>query len=335
MMWRAIVSVAGAVMIARCAAAAASVHEIHYVMGTYYSIAIEHADGAAARAAARRCFVDARHLEGLFSRYDPASELSRLNASTHDTVEVSEEMAALLRQTLRLREDTGGTFDVAVGRLTDLWRTTTAWPSDAEVTRALPRPAPALRLAGRTLRRQPGVRIDLDGIAKGWAVDRCVAELRRSGMRRALISFGESSVYGMGAPEREHAWEVALRDLGGSSVVGVVPLRDEGLSVSAVLGRERTIGGRQVGHIIDPRTGSPLTAPAMVAVVAASATDAEAYSKALLVEGRFPAPGNAWRAAPAVGAVFLSPGGVWSRGRPGFERYRHVRPIAAVQEPLR
>ncbi len=333
-MLRALVSIASALLVVTATAAAASVREIHYVMGTYYSIAIEHADSSAARAAARRCFADARRLERLFSRYDAASELSRLNASAQETVDVSEELAALLRQALRLREETGGAFDVAVGRLTDLWRTTAVWPSETEVTGALPGPVPALQLAGRTLRRASGVRIDLDGIAKGWAVDRCVAELRRSGMRRALISFGESSVYGMGAPE-EHAWEVTVRDIHGSGAVGSVHLRDQALSVSAVLGRERTIGGRQIGHIIDPRSGSPLTSPAMVAVVAATATAAEAYSKALLIEGMPGGSASTLRAAPGVGAVFLSPDAIRSRGRIAFERYPHVLPIAPAQEPLR
>jgi thiamine biosynthesis lipoprotein len=331
-MLRGILRIAGLLTIAVAAPATPSVREIHYVMGTYYSIAIEHADPAAARAAARRCFADARHLEGLFSRYDPASELSQLNASAERAVEVSEELAALLRRALRLREETGGAFDIAVGRLTELWRTTSVWPSDIEVTRARPWPVPALRLAGRTLRREPGARIDLDGIAKGWAVDRCVAELRRSGMRRALLSFGESSIYALGSPQAP--WEVAVRDLPGSGAVGVVRLQDEALSVSAVLGRERTVDGRRIGHIIDPRNGLPLTSPGMVAVVAATATDAEAYSKALLIE-ECRALAKTWRLAPGAGAVLLTPDGMWLRGRMAFQPYAHLRRIAPSEEPLR
>ena len=66
----------------------------------------------------------------------------------------------------------------------------------------------------------------------------------------------------------------------------MVPLRDESLSVSAVWGKGFAAGGRFFGHVIDPRTGEPVDAAWLAAVVTPSATDADALSTALLIQGR-------------------------------------------------
>ena len=266
-------------------AVSATVTEVHYVMGTYFRITAEQRDPGAARTAMRLCFTSARDLESRFSRFDPSSELSQLNATDVRAVTVSDDMAALLRRSLQLRQTTGGSFDVAVGSLTTLWRKATQWPTAAQLAAARAGLGDdALQLQSRTLIRQPGVRIDLDGVAKGFAVDRCAAQLRAAGITPALLSFGESSLYAIGAPAGTHGWTVTVRSIDTNHALGTLTLRDRAASISAVFGHERQIGPRRVGHIVNPHTGEPLTAPALAVVVASSATDAEAFSKAVLVE---------------------------------------------------
>lgn len=321
-------------------ASAEAITEVHYVMGTYFTITIDHPDPVAGRTAMRRCFTAAREGERRFSRFDPTSELSRLNATVDGgAVTVSPEMAALLRRAMLLQTATAGSFDVRVGALTQLWRTVATWPTQAIIDRARPSASEPLELRGRTLLRTRGVRIDLDGIAKGWAVDRCVARLRAAGITRALLSLGESSLYAVGAPAGARGWELILRSLDVSRALGTLTLRDQAASVSAVFGHERRVGGRHVGHIVDPRTGWPLTTPAMAVVVSATATDAEAYSKAFLISGRLPLENSETRQSPTAsrpftGALLVRPNGVERTGAIAFTPFRPARPISAAAEPL-
>lgn len=286
--------------------ATAAVTEIHYVMGTYLRITVDRADGGEVRAAMRRCFATARDLDDRFSRFQEESELSQLNRNPANPVTVSDEMAALLGAAAKLRTETAGAFDVTAGALTQLWRSAEAWPAtDALTVAQRTSGAEAIQLRAGHLLRRPGVVIDVDGIAKGWAVDRCVAQLRADGVERALLSFGESSQFALGAPNGKKGWPVTLRSLDGAAAIGELTLRDEGLSVSAVFGHERQVGDQRVGHIIDPRTGLPLTSPAMVAVVSATATAAEAFSKALLIDPSI--AGRARSAGVIRGALVVGP----------------------------
>ena len=321
----------GAIALFLCLSASARaepVTELHYVMGTYYRIT---ADGNDVVPALRGCFQDARRLEQVYSRFEADSELSRVNATAGAPREVSEEFASLLRRSLALGAATGGVFDVTVGPLTELWRNGDAKPTPAAVAAARARVGAAhVHLEGRTLELPAGHRLDFDGIAKGWAVDGCVARLRAAGIERALVSLGESSVYALGAPAGETAWALEVRGVEPDEAVGVLHLRDEGLSVSATFGGGGR-AGRAVGHVVDPRTGEALAEPAVAAVVSASATDAEAFSKALLLWDRSGV--DRIEDLGARGAVHV--GGSVSQGRATrarrlFEAFPAPRPLLAV-----
>jgi thiamine biosynthesis lipoprotein len=308
--------------------------EVHYVMGTYFRVTADHEDGEQVRRAMRACFRTARRLDERFSRFDAASELSRVNAAAAPAVPVSAEMAALLGRALELQVATDGAFDVSVGALTALWRSGGDWPRAETVRAARASAGPgSFHLEGGMLVRHPGVRIDLDGIAKGWAVDRCAAELRAAGITRALLDLGESSMYALGAPPGAPGWRVELRGLNGGTTVGTLQLRDQALSVSAVFGHESQVGGRRVGHVIDPRTGYPLATAALAAVVAQSATDAEALSKAVLVRGD-PAMARHATGGATSGALLIRPDGVQRSGAVRFAAHRAPRVLAEDAEPL-
>lgn len=316
--------------------AAAAVTEVHYVMGTYFRITAEGGDDAHVRRVLGRCFSAARESDARFSRFDAHSELSRLNARADDAAPaaVSPEMAALLRAALRLYTTTNGTFDVSAGALTRLWRTAAAWPSVETIAATRQGSgAGAFDVVGTTLSHRSGVSIDLDGIAKGWAVDRCVTQLRDGGIERAFLSFGESSLYALGAPSGTPGWVVSLRGLNTERALGTLTLCDQAVSVSAVFGHERLVGARRVGHIVDPRTGLPLTSPAMAVVVAESATDAEAFSKALLID--VDSAATAASKQLITGAVMVQPSRATRVGRIAFTPFKTSRPIVAAAEPLR
>lgn len=318
-----------AVLLALSATARAEpVTELHYVMGTYYRIT---AEGPGVVPVLRGCFQDARRLEEVYSRFEADSELSRVNATAGTPREVSDEFAQLLRRSLALGAATGGAFDVTVGPLTELWRAGQGRPTPEAVASARARVgADHVRLDGRTLDLPGGHRLDFDGIAKGWAVDGCVAKLRAAGIARALVSLGESSVYALGAPAGESGWALEVRGVEPDEAVGILHLRNEGLSVSATFGGGGR-GGRAAGHVVDPRTGEALAEPAVAAVVSASATDAEAYSKALLLWG---ASGvDRIEGLGAHGAIYVGTAvsqGRTTRARGLFEAFPAPRPLTAV-----
>lgn len=133
------------------------------------------------------------------------------------------------------------------------------------------------------------MRVDLAGIAKGFAADRVLGGLRRAGATAGLINFGGSSIAAFGdAGDGLPGWPVeppSLETAAGTREPGTIRLCQSALSTSSAFGRATEVQGRRFGHVIDPRTGWPLDAEAVAMVRHRSATVAEALSKALLIDG--------------------------------------------------
>jgi FAD:protein FMN transferase len=169
-----------------------------------------------------------------------------------------------------------------------------------------------------------GVMLDLGAIGKGYAIERAVDVLRDAGVSSALLHGGTSTVYALGHPPEGDAWKVAIESprpemrsytlsgsshslpltesgepgLGGagprseedgrdarSTLLTIVPLKDEAMSVSAIWGKFFQVEGKTFGHILDPRTGKPAHAAVLAAIVLPSATETDALSTALLTRG--------------------------------------------------
>lgn len=318
---------------------AASVSEVHYVMGTYLTVTVDGMAAPIAHQQMRKCFAEVRRLDAIFSRYAADSELNRINAqSGQSAVVVSDDVARLLRLSLTLKDASDGRFDVSIGAMTSPPLATAASVRNAagRVPAAVSlSPDPCSRAGGSctsTLRLDRHAQLDFDGIAKGYAVDRCAAILRGGGVGRALINFGESSQYAIGAPHGQAGWPLELRSLETGKTAARLRLRDEALSVSSVM-VERD--GVVRSHIVDPRTGSRAASPAIVAVVADSGAVAEAWSKALLLPGN-DAPGSH---APGTsgyrGALRIRGRRIERLGRIDATIYRHPRLISPAAEVLR
>jgi len=131
---------------------------------------------------------------------------------------------------------------------------------------------------------RPGMKIDLGGIGKGYAVDRIADRLKAGGVATALINFGGSSVAAIGAPPGKHGWEIGIQGPAGD-IRGVIYLRDLALSTSGSMGRLFTVGKTRYGHLINPKDGMPVVEPRMATVLTGSATTAEALTKPLVLLG--------------------------------------------------
>jgi thiamine biosynthesis lipoprotein len=258
-------------------------------MGTVLEIDLRGLARERADALLESLFAEVAEQDRLFSRFEPQAALAALNARAGSGWQpVDPRLAAIAEQSVALSRATRGSFDVTVGPLVELW-------TRAGQRGILPRPGAiaearsrvgvdriAVRVSPPAIELAAGASLDLGGIAKGFALDRLLPRIEASGASAALLSFGQSSVHALGAPAGEPGWRILLPDAA-DGFAGVIELRDRALSVSSSVGQSSVIEGRRYGHVIDPRTGMPITAPRLAAVVAASGAAAEALSKALLL----------------------------------------------------
>lgn len=232
--------------------------------------------------------------ERRLSRFLPESEVSELNAvASTRPVKVSPGMFDILKVCAGVWQTSDGLFDVTVGPLVDVWNTCRkagATPSEDEVQQALQVVGFSRIQADEPGRRvhftAPGMRLDLGAVGKGYALNMAARTLLDCGVDRGLIHGGTSTVVALEAPEPESGWKIEIagpEDYPGT--IGVVSLKNQALSVSAVHGRSFMHEGRRLGHVIDPRTGWPVSRALVAAVVAGDALLADALSTALLAMG--------------------------------------------------
>jgi thiamine biosynthesis lipoprotein len=194
-------------------------YEFHQTeMAVPLHIVIYAPDNATASLAARAAFARFHELNAILSDYDPESELRRLcdNSSEGKAVRVSDDLWRVLQRSLELSERSEGAFDVTIGPIVRLWRS-------ARHTKELPSPeslAGARKKVGyRYVRLDPrhqtvellksNMRLDLGGIAKGYAVDEAMKELRKHGIARMMVEAGGNIGLGDPPPDKS-GWRIGV-----------------------------------------------------------------------------------------------------------------------------
>ena len=176
-----------------------------YTMGTVLEITLEGLDPQPAAKALDDLYEMASRLDRLLSVYDPGSDVSRLNRTAgRGRQPVDTEVEEILARAIAYSELTQGAFDVTIGPVVDLWLAAAernAAPTALELAAVRERVG-ANRIsvvsgAGVSL-REAGIKLDLGGIAKGYALDRMLPLLERHGVENALLNFGQSSSWAMG-----------------------------------------------------------------------------------------------------------------------------------------
>jgi thiamine biosynthesis lipoprotein len=289
-------------------------------MGTRIVVELWADDRAAGEAAIDAVMVEMEHIDATMSTYKPDSEVSRVNRlAAREPVPVSKELFALLGTALDYSRATHGAFDItyaSVGFMYDF--RAHHRPSEAQIRSALPAVNyhhVVLDAAHQTVRfTQAGVRIDLGGIGKGYAVDRGIAILQQRGIHHALVSAGgDSRIIGdrFGKP-----WIVGIRhpDHAGQ-VIARLPLVDTAISTSGDYERYFDEGGQRYHHIIDPRSGHSASAVRSATVIAPTATRTDGLSKTAFVLGAEEAI-RIYESLGDVDAVIVKPDGtvLYTRG---------------------
>ncbi len=266
----------------------------HDAMGTVFTIVAYGNDATYLAEVSEEAFEEVDRLDAQMSNYRPESELSGISREAGKrAVLVEPRLFDLLRRSLEYSRDTDGAFDITVGPLMRHWgffRGQGRVPTDAELAEVLRHVGyrhVQLDAKARTVRfDEPGLELDLGGIAKGTAVDAVVAILRENGVKSALVSSGTSTIFALGAPPGEDAWRVTVRDPLRKDVAGdTFRLRDYALSVSGNYEKFFTLDGKTYSHIMDPRTGRPVERMLATAALAPSAEQSDALSTAFYVLG--------------------------------------------------
>jgi thiamine biosynthesis lipoprotein len=264
-------------------------------MGLPFRMLLYATDQPHAEAAALAAFTRIRELNDIFTDYDSDSELSRLSQSSGEgkAVAVSPDLWAVLSRAQVLSARTEGAFDITVGPYVNLWR-------KARRDKALPSAERLARARGsvgyRNVKLDPGgrkvellvpdMRLDLGGIAKGYAIDEALKVLMKQGIRSALVS-GGGDLAVTGAPPGRKGWriEVAPLDVEGAPPPRFVGLTFKAMATSGDVFQRLEVGGQRYSHIVDPRTGVGLTDHSLVTVIANDCTTADGLATAVSVLG--------------------------------------------------
>jgi len=248
-------------------------------------------------------------VDAVCSRFRSDSELVRLGRAHGRTVEVSPLLADALGAALHAAEATGGDVDPTVGSAMS------ALGYDRDFRLVERQGLPAALLVGAvpgwrqirldqealTVTVPEGVRLDLGATAKAWAADRAAAVLAAEADCGVLVSLGGDTAVAGRPPEG--GWRIRVQDSTDTPAAGpyaLIALHDGGLATSGTSARRWTRGGRQLHHIVDPRTGRPAATPwRTVSVAAASCLDANAASTAAVVRGAAAADWLAGQRLPA------------------------------------
>lgn len=283
------------------------------IMGTRIAVELWAKTPAEGEAAIDAVMKEMHRVDILMSHYKPESQLSRINARAGaEPVKVDRELFDLIARSLEYSRLTDGAFDItyaSVGYLYDYRKHVR--PDEAQIEAhlaAVDWRSLELDTAQSTVRfARPGMRIDLGGFAKGYAVDRSIEMLEARGIRHASVSAGgDTRILGdrFGRP-----WIVGIRHPDAPDrVILRIPLEDAALSTSGDYERYFDADGVRYHHIIDPRTGHSASKVRSATIIAATATQTDGLSKTAFVVGPEKALEIIAR-IPGVDAVFVGPDG--------------------------
>jgi len=297
------------------------------IMGTRCYVELWTEDPVKGNDAIEAVMAELRRIDNLMSHYKPESQLSQINQYANERpVQVDKELFDLIKLSTHYSLITDGAFDITYASVGYLYNyPQRIHPTEEQIRAVLPAVNwrnMLLDAEHHTVRfEHPGMRIDLGGIGKGYAVDRGIDILKASGISHALVTAGgDSRIIGdrMGRP-----WLVAIRHPDNpNKVVTRIPLRDSAVSTSGDYERYFDEDGVRYHHIIDPRTGHSASKVRSATILAPTATQTDGMSKTAFVLGAEKALEIINR-LPEYDAVFVLPDGrvLYSNGlRPPASR---------------
>lgn len=240
-----------------------NIHRFHlekqtrFMMDTYvtiYAVGPESLTTPAVNAALNRM----QEVDAKFNSLNPESAVYAFNKQ--GTPITDPEILSIVQSALRVTAESGGAFDITIAPLLELWGfygESPALPSDADIRKCMENVGfQHLVLTSTDLKKdKPGVKIDLGGIAKGYAIDQAVKVLKSKGIESALIDAG-GDIYALGKRGRD-MWKVGIKDPRGDGILGYVEVENMSVTGSGDYERFFEVNGKRYHHIFNPRTGQP------------------------------------------------------------------------------
>jgi thiamine biosynthesis lipoprotein len=254
-------------------------------MGTLFRIQLYAPDETSAKEAFQAAFARIAALDQTLSDYRPDSELNRVTAVTSGLpIRVSDDLLEVLIAAQDMARRTDGAFDATLGPVIRLWR-------QARQEHRLPDPDRLREAASHCGYRklhvdaargtlafdQPGMQLDVGGIAKGWAAEAAVDVIRNHGIHSALVAASGDLAFSE-APPGQKGWRIGLGSADRTAV-----LSNYAVSTSGPSEQFLEIDGKRYSHIIDPATNLGLTRDVTVTVIAPHGAAADSLALAVSV----------------------------------------------------
>jgi FAD:protein FMN transferase len=288
------------------ATASAAPGKLNYTdkaMGTWVTVWFWTDKQVEAAKAAGDVFAEMKRLDKVMTNFTSDSEIGQINAAAGEhPVVVSDETIAVIERALDVSRRSGGVFDITVGGFKGLWKfddDMDAACRDGTPDCKLPDPADVAkrrllvnykdivvdRKKKTVFLRRKGMAITLGGIAKGYAVDKCVEIVKKAGFTDFMVQAG-GDMY-IAGKKGELPWVVGIRDPRGprDSLFATAPIENHSFSTSGDYERGFVKDGVRYHHILDPRTGQPARASRSVTIRAKDAFTADAWSKVMFIDG--------------------------------------------------
>ena len=235
-------------------------------------------------------FEEIKRLENLLSKYKPDSEISKLNSL--GSLKASRDTFYIIKKSKQFCKISGGAFDITVAPLVELWGFADKkyrLPGDEEIRESL-----VLVGSDKIIMQDsdnmvkfsfPKMKIDLGGIAKGYALDCAAKRLKENNIKSCLINAG-GQIYCLGDKYGE-PWKIAIKNPRGAGVLQRLELKDKSVSTSGDYQQFFIKEKKRFSHIFNPKTGFPVDSGIIsVTVIADDGLTADALSTAVFVLGK-------------------------------------------------
>lgn len=302
------------------------------LMGTFARVVVIARSERAGQACIEAAFDVQDRIESLMSYHRADSELNKVNRlAATEPVPVNPMTFEVLRHAIRFSELSNGTFDVTVGPLVDLWHAAgdaNEPPSEealAEARRKVGFKKLILDEKAATVRfAEEGMRIDLGGIAKGYAVDKAVEAMQKKGALGGMVDLGGNIRCFGRAPRGQQKWRIGIQDpdvgpddFDGLKYLLVLELADVSVATSGDYRRFAVVRGQKQSHVLDTQSGKGAAKLVSDTIIAPDAITADALSTAVNVLGAEAGLALIDR-LPSVEAIVIPGGGatrlLFSRG---------------------
>ena len=255
----------------------------HPQMGTMFRIILYANDSLSASYATNKAFSHLDELNLILSDYREDSEINTLcrTSGKNKYIKVSNDLWAILQESVKAAKLSKGYFDVTIGPMTQLWRRMKRQkqlPSQQQIEEA--RAKVGIEYISfnaddqSVMLKKQGMRIDFGGIGKGFTEDEMMKVLQQNGINSAMIEAGGNIVVSDSPVDFPQGWKIFIKDKN-------YFLKNCGISTSGDLYQSVEIEGKKYAHILDPKIGIGFTEPRHISVIAKDGTSSDWLSTAL------------------------------------------------------